>query len=96
MSQLSIYMDFRARPGVPPRAADFEDGITLVRAAERLEFSRVWTTEQHGVDDAKDCGVGCDAETERDDRNKRESRRSLQLTKGKTEIVHSNLGVSPD
>jgi len=51
VSQLSIYMDFRARPGVPPQAADFEDGITLVRAAERLGFAHVWTTEQHGVDD---------------------------------------------
>jgi alkanesulfonate monooxygenase SsuD/methylene tetrahydromethanopterin reductase-like flavin-dependent oxidoreductase (luciferase family) len=51
VSQLSIYMDFRARPGVPPRPADFEDGITLVRAAERLGFGHVWTTEQHGVDD---------------------------------------------
>src|SRR5215472_7004479 len=51
VSQLSIYMDFRARPGVPPEAADFEDGITLVRAAERLGFAHVWTTEQHGVDD---------------------------------------------
>src|SRR5262252_5579006 len=51
VSQLSIYMDFRARPGVPPQAADFEDGIMLVRAAERLGFFHVWTTEQHGVDD---------------------------------------------
>jgi len=51
VSPLSIYMDFRARPAAPPQAADFEDGITLVRAAERLGFSRVWTTEQHGVDD---------------------------------------------
>jgi alkanesulfonate monooxygenase SsuD/methylene tetrahydromethanopterin reductase-like flavin-dependent oxidoreductase (luciferase family) len=51
VSQLSIYMDFRARPGAPPQAADFEDGITLVRAAERLGFAHVWTTEQHGVDD---------------------------------------------
>jgi alkanesulfonate monooxygenase SsuD/methylene tetrahydromethanopterin reductase-like flavin-dependent oxidoreductase (luciferase family) len=51
VSRLSIYMDFRAQPGVPPQAADFEDGITLVRAAERLGFAHAWTTEQHGVDD---------------------------------------------
>jgi alkanesulfonate monooxygenase SsuD/methylene tetrahydromethanopterin reductase-like flavin-dependent oxidoreductase (luciferase family) len=51
VSQLSIYMDFRTQPGRPPRAADIEDGISLVRAAERLGFAHVWTTEQHGVDD---------------------------------------------
>jgi alkanesulfonate monooxygenase SsuD/methylene tetrahydromethanopterin reductase-like flavin-dependent oxidoreductase (luciferase family) len=51
MSQVSIYLDFRARPGAPPDAADFEDGISLVKAAERLGFAHVWTTEQHGVDD---------------------------------------------
>ena len=51
MSQFSVYLDFRARPATPPDAADFEDGITLVRAAERLGFAHVWTTEQHGVDD---------------------------------------------
>ena len=48
---VSIYMDFRARPGQPPGPADYEDGIGLVRAAERLGFRHVWTTEQHGVDD---------------------------------------------
>jgi alkanesulfonate monooxygenase SsuD/methylene tetrahydromethanopterin reductase-like flavin-dependent oxidoreductase (luciferase family) len=51
MSQVSIYLDFRARPGMPPDAADFEDGISLVKSAERLGFAHVWTTEQHGVDD---------------------------------------------
>jgi alkanesulfonate monooxygenase SsuD/methylene tetrahydromethanopterin reductase-like flavin-dependent oxidoreductase (luciferase family) len=51
VSQLSIYCDFRARPGEPPGAADFDDGITLVQAADRLGFGHVWTTEQHGVDD---------------------------------------------
>jgi alkanesulfonate monooxygenase SsuD/methylene tetrahydromethanopterin reductase-like flavin-dependent oxidoreductase (luciferase family) len=51
MSQVSIYLDFRTRPDTPPDAADFEDGITLVQAAERLGFAHVWTTEQHGVDD---------------------------------------------
>jgi alkanesulfonate monooxygenase SsuD/methylene tetrahydromethanopterin reductase-like flavin-dependent oxidoreductase (luciferase family) len=51
MSELSIYLDFRARPGEPPTAADYDDGVTLVQAAERLGFAHVWTTEQHGVDD---------------------------------------------
>jgi alkanesulfonate monooxygenase SsuD/methylene tetrahydromethanopterin reductase-like flavin-dependent oxidoreductase (luciferase family) len=48
---VSIYMDFRARPDEPPGPADYEDGIELVRTAERLGFRHVWTTEQHGVDD---------------------------------------------
>lgn len=48
---MGIYLDFRVRPGAPPDAADFEDGITLVKHAERLGFAHVWTTEQHGVDD---------------------------------------------
>jgi alkanesulfonate monooxygenase SsuD/methylene tetrahydromethanopterin reductase-like flavin-dependent oxidoreductase (luciferase family) len=47
----SIYTDLRASPGVPPTAADYEDGIDLVRVAERLGFHAVWTSEQHGVDD---------------------------------------------
>jgi alkanesulfonate monooxygenase SsuD/methylene tetrahydromethanopterin reductase-like flavin-dependent oxidoreductase (luciferase family) len=51
MSRVSIYLDFRARPGVPPDVADLEDGISLVQSAERLGFAHVWTTEQHGVDD---------------------------------------------
>jgi alkanesulfonate monooxygenase SsuD/methylene tetrahydromethanopterin reductase-like flavin-dependent oxidoreductase (luciferase family) len=51
MSSVSIYLDFRTRPGVPPGAADFEDGIRLVQSAERLGFAHVWTTEQHGVND---------------------------------------------
>jgi alkanesulfonate monooxygenase SsuD/methylene tetrahydromethanopterin reductase-like flavin-dependent oxidoreductase (luciferase family) len=51
VSQVSIYLDFRARPDTPPDAADFEDGIRLVQAADRLGFAHVWTTEQHGVDD---------------------------------------------
>jgi len=51
VSRVSIYLDFRARPGVPPHASDFEDGISLVQSAERLGFAHVWTTEQHGVDD---------------------------------------------
>lgn len=51
MSQVSIYLDFRTRPDAPPDAADFEDGISLVKSAERLGFAHVWTTEQHGVDD---------------------------------------------
>jgi alkanesulfonate monooxygenase SsuD/methylene tetrahydromethanopterin reductase-like flavin-dependent oxidoreductase (luciferase family) len=51
VSQVSIYLDFRARPDTPPDAADLEDGIRLVQAADRLGFAHVWTTEQHGVDD---------------------------------------------
>lgn len=51
MSELSVYLDFRARPGEPPTAADYDDGVRLVQAAERLGFAHVWTTEQHGVDD---------------------------------------------
>src|SRR5947209_7252049 len=50
MSALSIYLDFRARPGEPPTAADYDDAITFVQAAERLGFAHVWTTEQHGTD----------------------------------------------
>lgn len=48
---MGIYLDFRVRPGAPPDAADFEEGITLVKHAERLGFAHVWTTEQHGVGD---------------------------------------------
>ncbi len=48
---MSIWTDLRARWGEPPTAADYEDGIELVRTAERLGFHGVWTTEQHGVDD---------------------------------------------
>src|SRR5262249_29308484 len=51
VSELSVYLDFRARPGEPPAAADYDDGVQLVQAAERLGFAHVWTTEQHGVDD---------------------------------------------
>ncbi len=51
MSELSVYLDFRARPGEPPTAADYDDGVRLVQAAERLGFAHVWTTEQHGVED---------------------------------------------
>lgn len=50
-SKLSVYLDFRSRPGEPPTAADYDDGVRLVQAAERLGFAHVWTTEQHGVDD---------------------------------------------
>jgi alkanesulfonate monooxygenase SsuD/methylene tetrahydromethanopterin reductase-like flavin-dependent oxidoreductase (luciferase family) len=48
---VSIFIDFRARPGVPPTASDYDDGIRLVQAAERCGLYGVWTTEQHGVDD---------------------------------------------
>jgi alkanesulfonate monooxygenase SsuD/methylene tetrahydromethanopterin reductase-like flavin-dependent oxidoreductase (luciferase family) len=51
MSRVSIYLDFRTRQGVPPDRADIEEGISLVKSAERLGFAHVWTTEQHGVDD---------------------------------------------
>ena len=48
---LRIWTDLRARWDEPPTAADYDDGIELVRAAERLGLHCVWTTEQHGVDD---------------------------------------------
>lgn len=48
---LSLYLDLRTRPGVPPGPDDFEEAVALVHAAERLGFHGVWTTEQHGVDD---------------------------------------------
>ena len=48
---LSIWTALRAGWDEPPTAADYDDGIELVRAAERLGLHCVWTTEQHGVDD---------------------------------------------
>jgi alkanesulfonate monooxygenase SsuD/methylene tetrahydromethanopterin reductase-like flavin-dependent oxidoreductase (luciferase family) len=48
---LSLYLDLRTRRGTPPTAADYDEGIQLVRAADRLGFRTVWTSEQHGVDD---------------------------------------------
>ena len=32
-------------------AAEFDEFVRLVKAAERLGFHAVWTSEQHGVDD---------------------------------------------
>jgi alkanesulfonate monooxygenase SsuD/methylene tetrahydromethanopterin reductase-like flavin-dependent oxidoreductase (luciferase family) len=48
---LSLYLDLRARPGTLPTAADYDESVQLVQAADRLGFRSVWTTEQHGVDD---------------------------------------------
>jgi alkanesulfonate monooxygenase SsuD/methylene tetrahydromethanopterin reductase-like flavin-dependent oxidoreductase (luciferase family) len=48
---LSLFLDLRARQAAPPTAAEFEETIRLVQAADRLGFRGVWTTEQHGVDD---------------------------------------------
>ncbi len=47
----SLFLDLRARQGVPTTSEDFEQAVQLVRAAERLGFHGVWTSEQHGVDD---------------------------------------------
>jgi len=47
----SVFLDLRARQGVPMTAAEFEEFVQLVKAAERLGFHAVWTSEQHGVDD---------------------------------------------
>jgi alkanesulfonate monooxygenase SsuD/methylene tetrahydromethanopterin reductase-like flavin-dependent oxidoreductase (luciferase family) len=47
----SLFLDLRAHQGVPMTSADFEETVRLVRAAERLGFHGVWTSEQHGVDD---------------------------------------------
>ncbi len=47
----SIFLDLRARQGAPMTAAEFEESVKLVKAAERLGFYAVWTSEQHGVDD---------------------------------------------
>jgi alkanesulfonate monooxygenase SsuD/methylene tetrahydromethanopterin reductase-like flavin-dependent oxidoreductase (luciferase family) len=48
---LSLYLDLRTRPGTLPTAADYDQSVQLVQAADRLGFRAVWTTEQHGVDD---------------------------------------------
>lgn len=48
---LSLFIDLRARQGAAPTAAEFEEAVRLVQAADRLGFRGVWTTEQHGVDD---------------------------------------------
>ena len=58
-----------------------DNGYDLVRLRVRQGM------KQDGIDDAEDCGVGGDPESERDDGNKRESRRSEQLAKSETEIV---------
>ncbi len=47
----SVFLDLRARQGVPMTAAEFEEFVQLVKAAEELGFHAVWTSEQHGVDD---------------------------------------------
>ena len=47
----SVFLDCRARQGVPMTAAEFEELVRLVKTAERLGFHAVWTSEQHGVDD---------------------------------------------
>lgn len=43
--------DMRSAPGTLPTPADYDRDIALVQEAERLGYSCVWTTEQHGVDD---------------------------------------------
>jgi alkanesulfonate monooxygenase SsuD/methylene tetrahydromethanopterin reductase-like flavin-dependent oxidoreductase (luciferase family) len=47
----SVFLDLRARQGAPMTAAEFEEFVQLVKAAEQLGFHTVWTSEQHGVDD---------------------------------------------
>jgi len=47
----SVFLDLRARQGAPMTAAEFQEFVQLVKAAERLGFHGVWTSEQHGVDD---------------------------------------------
>lgn len=47
----SLFLDLRPRQGAPMTSEDFEQAVQLVRAAERLGFHGVWTSEQHGVDD---------------------------------------------
>lgn len=47
---LALYTDLRPAPGGDFRA-HYEEVVSEVRAADRLGFSTVWTSEQHGVDD---------------------------------------------
>ncbi len=49
--RFGMLTDMRSAPGQAPTAAHYDREIELVREAERLGFSCVWTTEQHGVDD---------------------------------------------
>lgn len=47
----SLFLDLWARQGAPMTSREFEETVQLVRAAERLGFYGLWTSEQHGVDD---------------------------------------------
>lgn len=49
--RFGMLTDMRDAPGRPPTPAHYDREIELVQLAERLGFSCVWTTEQHGVDD---------------------------------------------
>ncbi len=49
--RFGMLLDFRSEPYKRPTSADYERDFELVREAERLGFSSVWCTEQHGVDD---------------------------------------------
>src|SRR5947207_15877990 len=51
-------------------------------------------SKQNCVDDAKDGGVGADAERERDDRNGGEGGILDQLSKRKTKMIH-NIFITP-
>ena len=62
-------------------------GVALPDRDELLRLAERQRPQQHGVDDAEDCGRGAGAEAERQDRDRRERRRAAPLAPREPEVA---------